>query len=69
MPEEPSPVSQRTVLALIMGGLVLWAIYVAVGTFMSTFSFARALMVLVSMAVFVGFWLLLLWNRGRDKQP
>jgi hypothetical protein len=56
-------------LAVIIGALVLWALYIAAGTFMSTMSVGRAVMVLLCMGAFVGFWLLLLWTQGRSKKP
>jgi hypothetical protein len=68
-PDERPPLSQRTLLAIIIGGLLLWAIYVAVGVYRATLSFGGAVMVLLFMGMFVGFWLLLLWSQGRNKQP
>jgi ABC-type transport system involved in Fe-S cluster assembly fused permease/ATPase subunit len=68
MPENRPPMSSRTILALVMGGLVLWAIYVAVGVLWYEQTVMGALVVLVCMAMFLGFWLLLLRSQKRDKQ-
>ena len=65
---QPS-LSPRLLFALIMGGMVVWALYIAVGVYLSTFNFMRAAVVLVCMAMFLGFWLLFLWNSGRSKRP
>jgi hypothetical protein len=67
--DQRPPVSQRTVLTVIIGGLLLWALYVAIGAYRATLGFAGAVMVLLFMAAFVGFWLLLLWTQGRNKKP
>jgi hypothetical protein len=68
MPNEPPPISQRGLLALIMGGLVVWAAYVAVGSYLYNFNPWRAVIVMGCMGVFLGVWLLLLWSRGSGKK-
>jgi hypothetical protein len=69
MPDQRAPISQRTLLAIIMGGLVVWSLYVAIGAYLYNFDLLRSLIVLGSMAVFLGFWLLLLWTHRGNKQP
>lgn len=66
MPER-QPFSNRAILALIMGGLLVWGIYVAVGSYLYNFDVRRAVVVLASVGMFLGFWLLLLWNQARKK--
>ena len=69
MSEQPrQSVSQRTVIGVIVGGLVAWAIYAAVGTYLESFDPWRAVIVLGCMAAFVGFWLLLLWGQARRRR-
>ena len=64
MPEKQPQVSQRMMIGLIMGGLVVWAIYLAVGAYLYNFDIVRALFVLGCMAAFLGFWALMLWTQG-----
>lgn len=54
-------------IALIIGGMVFWAIYAAIGTFFYNRNIIQSLIVLVIVAMFVGLWLLLLWTQGRKK--
>jgi len=68
MPEPTQP-SPRLLLALIMGGLVLWGGYVAVGAYLYNYNPWRGVIVMACVGVFLGFWLLLLWNRGRRQRP
>ena len=68
MPDERSPMSPRTLLALIMGGLIVWGIYVAVGVFWYGLNPAGAIAVLVCVGMFLGIWLLLLRTQKRDKE-
>ena len=68
MPENRRPLSPRTVLALIIGGLILWGVYVAAGVRWYGLNPAGAVVVLVCMAMFLGFWLLLLRTQARNKQ-
>lgn len=67
MADERPPVSPRTIIALIVGGLILWGIYVAVGVLWYGLNVAGAVAVLVCVGMFVGFWLLLLRTRNRDR--
>ncbi|MEX0979372.1 MAG: hypothetical protein WDZ48_10990 [Pirellulales bacterium] len=68
MPENRTPLSPRTILALIIGGLILWGVYVAAGVMWYGLNPAGAVVVLVCVGMFLGFWLLLLRTQGRDKQ-
>jgi hypothetical protein len=69
MPDQrPSP-SPRMVLTVIMGGMALWAVYVAVGAYLYNFDPWRAVIVLGCMAAFLGWWLLLLYTQGGKKKP
>lgn len=63
---QPSP---RLVLALIMGGLVVWGAYVALGAFLYNQNPWRPVIVMVFVGAFVGIWLLLLRTQKRNKQP
>ncbi len=70
MPPQQSSFSPRLALAVIMVALVLWAGYVAVGAYWYNMNPWRGVIVLATMAVFLGFWLLALWTqsrRGRTK--
>ncbi len=68
MPDPRSPISQRTLLLIIMGTLVAWALYVAIGAYWYNFDWMRAVVVLGCMAAFLGVWLLLLWARRGHKR-
>lgn len=68
MAEQRPPLSPRTILAIVMGGLVLWGIYVAVGVVVYGLNPLGAVMVLLCVSFFLGFWLLLLWTKNRDKR-
>ncbi len=68
MPDERPPMSPRTLLALIMGGLIIWGIYVAVGVFWYGLNPGGAIAVLVCVGMFLGIWLLLLRTQKRDKE-
>jgi len=68
MSDERPPISPRALMALIMGGLIVWGIYVAVGVLWYGLNPAGAIAVLVCVAIFLGFWLLLLRTQKRDKQ-
>jgi high-affinity Fe2+/Pb2+ permease len=64
MPDKQPQISQRTIIGVIMGGLVAWAIYLAVGAYLYDLNILRAVIVLACMAAFLGFWLLMLWTQG-----
>lgn len=67
MPDSRPPMSPRTILALIIGGLILWGVYVAIGVWWFGLNPVGAIVVLISVGIFLGFWLLLLRARGRDQ--
>jgi uncharacterized protein (DUF2062 family) len=69
MPEARPPLPPRTILAMIFGGLLLWGVYVAAGVLWYGLNPLGAVVVLVCVAMFLGFWLLLLRTQKRDKQP
>ncbi len=68
MPDDRPPMPPRTIIAIIMGALVLWGIYVAIGVLWYDLNPLGAVLVLVCVGMFLGFWLLLLRSRNRDKQ-
>jgi ABC-type transport system involved in Fe-S cluster assembly fused permease/ATPase subunit len=68
MPENRRPLSPRAILALIIGGLILWGVYVAAGVMWYGLNPAGAIVVLVCVGLFLGFWLLLLRSQSRDKR-
>jgi hypothetical protein len=69
MPDAPSPLSPRTILALIFGGLLLWGLYIATGVVWYGLNPLGALVVLVCVAIFLGFWAILLRLQKGKKQP
>jgi hypothetical protein len=69
MPTERPPVSPRLILALIMGGMVVWGAYVALGAYLYNYNPWRGLIVMACVGLFLGFWLLMLWLQGRAKKP
>ena len=66
MPDTPQTMSPRTITALIMGTLILWASYIAAGWYDR--NPWRGVIVMACMGGFLGFWLLLLWNLKRKKR-
>lgn len=60
----PSP---RTLLSLVFGGLLLWGVYVAVGVWWKGLNPLGALVVLVCVGFFLGFWWLLLRTKRPDR--
>jgi ABC-type transport system involved in Fe-S cluster assembly fused permease/ATPase subunit len=68
MADQRPSMSPRTVLALVMGGLIVWGIYVAVGVLWYGINPAGAVLVLVCVGMFLAFWLLLLRTQNRDRQ-
>jgi ABC-type transport system involved in Fe-S cluster assembly fused permease/ATPase subunit len=68
MPDPRPAMSQRNLLLLIMGGLVAWSLYVAIGAYMYNYNPWRVVVILGCTAVFLGFWLLALWNRKRRQK-
>jgi hypothetical protein len=68
MPAPRPPVSPRLLFVLIMGGMVLWGAYVALGAYLYNYNPWRGVIVMGCVGLFLGFWLLLLWNQSRDKK-
>jgi drug/metabolite transporter (DMT)-like permease len=76
MSEPRSKYSPRLILAAIMLALLAWAGYIAAGSYWvareNNSNPWRGVIVLLSMAVFLGFWLLALWvqsRRGPRSRP
>jgi len=65
---QPPPMSPRKMLALVMGGLLLWGVFVAAGAFRYGRSPWEAGIIMVCVGMFLGFWLLLLWSQGKKKR-
>jgi hypothetical protein len=65
MTDQQPPFSPRLVMSLIMLALVLWGAYVAVGAYLYNRNPWRGVIVLVSVALFLGLWMLALWSRSR----
>ncbi len=61
--------SQRLIMALIFGGLLLWGAYVAIGAFLYNHNPWRPLIIMASVGLFLSIWLLLLWSRARRLPP
>jgi hypothetical protein len=68
MADQHPPMSPRTILAIVMGGLIVWGIYVAVGILWYGINPAGAVLVLVCVGMFLGFWLLLLRNQHTNRR-
>lgn len=67
MPDSPS-MSPRMLIGLIMGGLLLWGVYIGIGAYLYNHDPRRGVIVMISVLMFLGFWLLLLWNQDRIKR-
>ncbi len=68
MPDQRRPLSPRQILALIMGGLVLWGVYIAIGAYLYNQNPWRSVIILACVGSFVGLWLLLLWTQPGKRQ-
>jgi hypothetical protein len=68
MANERPPLSPRTILGLVMGGLAIWGLYVAGGVLWFGINPYGAIAVLVCVGMFLGFWLLLLRTQKRDSE-
>jgi hypothetical protein len=60
MSDNSQPWTPRSILALIIGGLILWAIYIAAGVIWYGLNPLGGVVVLVCAGIFIGFWMLLL---------
>jgi hypothetical protein len=69
MPETRPPLSPRAILALIFGGLLLWGLYISTGVLWNGLNPLRALVLMVFVGLFLGFWGILLRMQKRKKQP
>lgn len=69
MDDNPQPWTPRSILALIIGGLILWAIYIAAGVIWYGLNPLGGVVVLVSAAIFIGFWMLLLRMKQNENRP
>jgi uncharacterized membrane protein HdeD (DUF308 family) len=68
MTEQP-PTSTRGIVALIAAALLAWGLLHAVGAVQLNGNPWRGVVVLGCVALFLGSWLMLLWNRGRRAAP
>ena len=66
MAGERPPMQSRTIMALIIGGLIFWGLYVAAGVLWYGLNPLGAVIVLACVGIFLGFWLLLLRTQKRD---
>ena len=64
----PVSLAPRTIIAVLVGVLLLWAAYIAVGAYLYNRNPWRVVLVMACMAAFVGSWLLLLWKKGRGNR-
>ena len=69
---QKGPTKTYYAIALIIGALALWAIYLAIGAYLGQgseapqrFDIRRPLIVIACMGAFLLFWAGLLWNRHR----
>ena len=69
MPANPPPLSPRLLLGLIMGGMIVWGAYIAIGAYLYNHDPRSGLLVMLFVGLFLGFWLIMLWSQGRRKQP
>jgi hypothetical protein len=68
MPDRQQPLSPTKLLALIMGALALWGVYIAIGSYLYNRNPWRPLIVLASVGIFLGIWMLLLWGQSRRQR-
>jgi hypothetical protein len=55
-------------LAVMAVAVLAWGVFHAIGAYRFNHNPWRAVVVLTCVLGFLGFWGLLLWNRGRQKQ-
>ncbi len=68
MTDARPPMSPRTILSLIFGGLLLWGLYIAGGVLWYGLNPVGALVVLVCVGIFLGFWSLLLRSQNSKRR-
>lgn len=56
MSQNPSP---RLIYAIILGGMTLWALFLALGAYLYNHNPWRGVVVLTCFALFAGFWMLM----------
>jgi len=61
----PSPPGAERILQWIMGSLVVWGVFHAVGAWTLNHDARRPIIVLACVAAFLGFWLAMLAARRR----
>ena len=64
-PESSSPPGAERILTWIMGGLLVWGLFHAVGAWTLNHDARRPLVVIGCVAAFLGFWLAMLAARRR----
>ena len=64
-PSTPTPPGAERILFWIMAALVVWGLFHAIGAWTLNHDARRPLIVLASVALFLGFWLALLAARRR----
>ncbi|MEI6037335.1 MAG: hypothetical protein WCQ91_05355 [Planctomycetota bacterium] len=65
MPHAAPPPGAERLLRWIMGGIVLWGAFHALGAWTLNHDARRPLVVLACVAAFLGFWLAMLASRNR----
>lgn len=68
MTDARPPMSPRTILSLIFGGLLLWGLYIAGGVLWYGLNPAGAIVVLICVGIFLGFWALLLRSQNSKRR-
>jgi len=67
VPPRDNSISPRLMVGLIIGGLLIWGLYHAVGAFRH--GLGGGLIVVASFALFVGFWgVLLAWRKRASRR-
>lgn len=67
-PQVPGPqkqVSQRLLFGVIIGGMLLWGAYLALGAYLYNHNPWRPVVVMGCVLAFLGIWMGLVWNRNR----
>jgi len=70
-PQDDSPdgESKRRIVFWIAVGILGWGILLAIGDFLANHDYRRPLIILASVLLFIGFWLLMLRSRPSDQTP
>ena len=67
MPLSAQDVQSRRWIILLLAALAAWGLYHAIGAFLFNHDVRRGLIVLACMAVFLGWWMLLLRYRTKTR--